>query len=108
MENFMQDFLQYALYAKLIIVGIYIIHTLRGPTIWDRMMGLNLIATKTIMIFIVFSSLEGITFLLDLAIMFALFGFLGTVFLCLFLAKHKLGRVRSTAKSTSVKEGSDA
>jgi len=100
MEEFFNDFLTYVLYAKLAIVFVYIIHTLRGPSIWDRLMGLNLISTKTIMIFILFASIEGITFLLDLAILFALFGFMGTVFLCVFLAKHKLGKVRGSRRKS--------
>jgi len=110
-EDFFQDFLTYVLYAKLAVMAIYLIHIIRGPSIWDRLMGLNLVATKTVMALILFASMQEIPFLLDLAILFALFGFMGTLFLCVFLSKHRLGKVRGEKKPQSKvdnTEGSDA
>ena len=90
----MEYFLNFVLWAMFAIMVIYIIHILRGPSVWDRLMGMNLVASKTIMIIVLFASIRDITFLLDLAILYALFGFIGTIFIALFLAKHRLGKIR--------------
>ena len=94
MDYFMENFLTYILWVKFFICGMYLLHTVRGPSIWDRLLGMNLIATKTIMIIALFASINGITFLLDFAIIYALFGFIGTIFIALFLSKYKLGKIR--------------
>jgi len=92
----MENFLTYALYTKLAIMVIYILHALRGPSVWDRLMGMNLVATKTIMVIVVFASINETAYLLDLAILFALFGFIGTIFIALFISKYRLGKMRQS------------
>ena len=106
MENFLTyDFLTYVLYVKFFIVAMYLLRAVRGPSIWDRLLGMNLIATKTIMIIAIIASINNITFLLDFAIIYALLGFIGTIFIALFLSKNKLGKVR---QETNEKKGGDA
>ena len=73
----------------------YIIRALIGPSVWDRLLGLNLVATKIIIIIIVFASMYETAFLLDFAIIYALSGFIGTIFITLFLSerhKRKVGK----------------
>ncbi|MCL2187888.1 MAG: monovalent cation/H+ antiporter complex subunit F [Defluviitaleaceae bacterium] len=80
-----------------ILVGLltlYIIRAVIGPTIWDRLLGLNLIASKVIILIIVVSSIYDMAYLLDFAIIYALSGFIGIIFLALFLSKSRLGRRR--------------
>jgi len=72
----------------------YIVRTLKGPTIWDRLLGLNLIASKVIVIIIVVSSMYELPFLLDFAIIYTLSGFVGVIFLALFFSKSRLERRR--------------
>jgi len=74
----------------------YIIRAVKGPSIWDRLVALNLISTKIIVIIIAFASMEGLAFLLDFAIIYALSGFIGTIFIALFLSERRLGKRRST------------
>jgi len=74
------------------LLAIYLIRVLKGPTIWDRLLGMNLISTKIIVVIIVFASLSGTTFLLDFAIVYSLMGFISTIFIALFLSERKLGR----------------
>jgi len=64
----------------------YFVRVIIGPSVWDRLLGLNLILSKTIIIIILFASIEERTFLLDFAIIYALSGFIGTIFLALFLS----------------------
>jgi len=60
-----------------------------GPSIWDRLLGLNLLTTKTIVIIIVFASISDVAFLMDFALVYALFGFIGTIFVALFLSERQ-------------------
>ena len=68
----------------------YIIRAVIGPSVWDRLLGMNLVATKIIVIIMVFASINDTAFLLDFAIIYALSGFIGTIFITLFLSeRHK-------------------
>ena len=68
----------------------YITRAVIGPSVWDRLLGMNLVATKIIVIIMVFASIHETTFLLDFAIIYALSGFIGTIFVTLFLFdRHK-------------------
>jgi multicomponent Na+:H+ antiporter subunit F len=70
------------------------VRAVKGPTVWDRLLGLNLISTKIIVIIIVMASIYEKTFLLDFAIIYALSGFISTIFLALFLSERRLGKRR--------------
>jgi len=73
------------------LIGFLIPYGLRvviGPSVWDRLLGLNLIACKIIIIITLFASISGLTFLLDVAIIYALSGFVGTIFIALFLSER--------------------
>jgi len=83
-----------ALGVVLAFVLLCILRALKGPSLWDRLLGLNLITTKVIIIIVLFSYLNGLPFLLDLAIIYALVGFIGTIFTALFL----MGRVKEAKK----------
>ena len=72
----------------------YIVRTLKGPTVWDRLLGLNLIASKVIVIIIVVSSMYDLPYMLDFAIIYTLSGFVGVIFLALFFSKSRLERRR--------------
>ena len=63
-----------------------------GPSIWDRLLGMNLISTKIIMIIIVFASINNTAYLLDFAIIYTLFGFIGVIFTALFFLEKSKGR----------------
>lgn len=73
----------------------YVIRVFIGPSVWDRILSMNLIATKIIVIIMVFASINETTFLLDFAIIYALSGFIGTIFITMFLSernKRKMSR----------------
>ncbi|MCL2405229.1 MAG: monovalent cation/H+ antiporter complex subunit F [Defluviitaleaceae bacterium] len=76
----------------------YLIRVIIGPSVWDRLLGMNLIMSKTILIIILFASIFETTFLLDFAIIYALSGFIGTIFLALFLSRRDLQKVRKGKK----------
>jgi multicomponent Na+:H+ antiporter subunit F len=80
-------------YYTLILFGLTlltiggIIRVIIGPTIWDRLLGLNLISSKIIMSIIVFALIIQRTFLLDIAIVYALLGFIGSVLIARFIER---------------------
>ncbi|MCL2592479.1 MAG: monovalent cation/H+ antiporter complex subunit F [Defluviitaleaceae bacterium] len=86
--------MELVLWAMIIFLACYIVRVVKGPTIWDRLLGMNLISAKIIMIIIIFASMNNTGYLLDFAIIYSLFGFIGTIFIALFLSKQKLGRRR--------------
>jgi len=76
------------------LVLLSIVRALKGPSIWDRLLGLNLITTKMLIIIVFFSYINELPYLLDLAIVYALIGFIGTIFTALFL----MDRVKEAKK----------
>jgi multicomponent Na+:H+ antiporter subunit F len=70
-----------------VMLVLYIIRAVIGPSVWDRLLAMNLINTKIIVIIIVISSYRELAFLMDFAIVYALSGFISTIFLALFLYK---------------------
>ena len=63
---------------------LYFVMAIRGPSIWNRLLGLNLVSTKIIVIVLIYASMQETTYLLDYAIIFALIGYLSTIFITLF------------------------
>ena len=68
-----------------VLLVLYVIRAVLGPSVWDRLMGFNLISTKIIVIIIAIASYRELAFLMDFAIIYTLTGFIGTIFLSLFL-----------------------
>lgn len=56
-----------------------------GPTLWDRLLGLNLVSSKLIMLLVLLASLKQETYMLDLSLTYALLGFIGMIFLSLYI-----------------------
>jgi multicomponent Na+:H+ antiporter subunit F len=82
------------LYALIAFIALILVRILKGPTVWDRLMGMNLVTTKVIAVIILFAYLNDTTYLLDFAIVYALMGFISTIFIALFLSEKKIGRRR--------------
>ena len=61
-------------------MGLALIRAVRGPTVYDRILAANAFTTKTIVMVITFGFVVGDPGLyLDIALMYALIGFIGTV-----------------------------
>ena len=65
--------------AILITMVLAIIRTLLGPTVYDRILAVNMFGTKTVLIIAVIAFLSGRTDLLDIALVYALINFIGIV-----------------------------
>lgn len=64
-----------------------LVRTLIGPTVWDRMLGLGLTTSKVTLAVMLASFIHEETYLLDLAMLFSMLGFLVTVLLARFVER---------------------
>ena len=72
---------------------LYLVLVIRGPSIWDRLLAMNLASGKIVLLVLVFASLTEISYLLDYAFIYVLSGFVGTIFITLFWSnKRRNGR----------------
>jgi multicomponent Na+:H+ antiporter subunit F len=75
----------------LTFLTVYIWRAYKGPSVWDRLLSLNLVSTKIFLIVILYASHTEMSFLLDIAIVCALLGFLSIVFISLFFSRRIKG-----------------
>jgi len=85
-------FTVFILWIMLAYLGLYIIRVVQGPSIWDRILGMNVVATKIIITIIIYASLNDTSFLLDFAVIYTLSGFIGTIYIALFFADRRKRR----------------
>ena len=79
------------LWVMLAYLVLYLVRVIIGPSIWDRLLGLSLISTKVLLIVVLYASLYDTAFLLDIAVISALLGFIGIIFTALFLLERIKG-----------------
>jgi multicomponent Na+:H+ antiporter subunit F len=72
----------------LLLVGA-MVRIVIGPTIWDRLLGFSLVSAKIVMGIIIFASFLQRTFLLDIAIVYSLLGFIGSVLIARYLEQRR-------------------
>ncbi|MCT4598549.1 MAG: monovalent cation/H+ antiporter complex subunit F [Vallitalea sp.] len=76
----------YYLFIFLILLSIIsIVIIIQGPTIWDRLLGLNLFSAKIILLILLYSILLDLPYLLDIALVYTLLGFIGVIFISRFV-----------------------
>jgi multicomponent Na+:H+ antiporter subunit F len=68
-----------AAFAIMITMGLAITRVLLGPTVYDRIMAVNMFGTKTVLIIAVIAFITDRHDLLDIAVVYALINFIGIV-----------------------------
>jgi multicomponent Na+:H+ antiporter subunit F len=68
-----------ALLAVLAAMGLVLARALLGPTIYDRILALNSFGTKTVLLIALYGFLTGRPDFLDIALVYALINFAGTI-----------------------------
>lgn len=58
-----------------------------GPTVWDRLLGFNLITTKIVIGIVLFALITETPYLLDVALVYSLVGFVATVLIARFIER---------------------
>jgi len=81
----------YLLWVMLAYLALCIIRIIKGTSIWDKLLGLNIIYTKVIIIIVIFASFHGKAYYLDFAIVCILLAFISTFFTTRFLLGREKG-----------------
>jgi multicomponent Na+:H+ antiporter subunit F len=77
--------------AVLITMFMAIVRALAGPTVFDRILAVNMFGTKTVLLIAVLGFLTGRPDFLDIALVYALINFIGTIAVLKFLKFGDLG-----------------
>lgn len=59
-----------------------------GPTIWDRLLGFSLFSSKIIVAAILIGQVINRTFMIDVAIIYGILGFVGTILIARFIERR--------------------
>lgn len=65
--------------AILVTMALALVRALLGPTVYDRVLAVNMFGTKTVLLLSVIAFLYGRTDFLDLALAYALINFIGVL-----------------------------
>lgn len=65
--------------ALLAVMAVALARALMGPKVYDRILAVNMIGTKTVLLIAVYGFLSGRPDFLDLSIFYALINFIGVV-----------------------------
>lgn len=80
--------------AILITMVLAIIRAFTGPTVYDRILAVNMFGTKTVLIIAVLGFLTGRPDFLDIALVYALINFIGVIAVLKFIRYGDLGWAR--------------
>ena len=92
--------LEFVTIAVLLTMGLALIRALRGPTVFDRILAVSMVTTKTTLLIAVVGFLFGRPDFLDIALLYALINFVGVV------AVLKFARYGTLAVSGNASDGS--
>ena len=78
--------------AILVTMGLALIRAVKGPSIYDRILAVNMFGTKTVLIIAVLGFLMGRPDFMDIALVYALINFVGTIAVLKVFKYGDLGR----------------
>jgi len=85
--------------AILITMILALVRAVRGPSIYDRILAVNMFGTKTVLVIAVLGFLMGRPEFLDIALAYALINFVGTVAVLKVFKYGDLGRAGGRPKN---------
>jgi multicomponent Na+:H+ antiporter subunit F len=65
--------------AILVAIGLALIHAFRGPTLYDRILAVNMVGTQIVLMVAVLGFLTGRPEFLDIALVYVLISFVSTL-----------------------------
>ena len=77
--------------AILVTMGLALARALLGPTVYDRVLAVNMFGTKTVLLIAVLGFMAGRPDFLDISLVYALINFIGTIAVLKFLKFGDLG-----------------
>ncbi|MCG2588303.1 MAG: pH regulation protein F [Bacteroidetes bacterium] len=76
-----------------IIIAVPLVRVLKGPTVFDRLLATNAIATKTIVLICIIGYLYGrIDMFIDITLAYAILGFVGSLVIAKYVISSKVVR----------------
>jgi len=84
--------------ATLITMALALTRALLGPTVYDRVLAVNMFGTKTVLLFSVIAFLAGRPDFLDLALAYALINFIGVLAVLEFFRSRAARRAEEARK----------
>ncbi len=85
----MNVFCLFVLITITLLIGVYLYRVLRGPTVFDRVLGLNGISTKAIILLVVMGSFYGrVDMFVDISTGYALLNLLGSLAIAKYLEER--------------------
>ncbi|MCC5905419.1 MAG: pH regulation protein F [Balneolaceae bacterium] len=87
----MESFFLYSAVVLTIIIAVPLYRVLNGPTLYDRILATNAIATKTIVLITLIGFLFGkIEMFIDITLAYAILGFIGSLIIAKYLSSSKM------------------
>ena len=88
-EHAVEVFFPFVLIAITLLIGVYLYRVLRGPTVYDRVLGLNGISTKAIILLVVIGTVyERVEMFVDIATGYALVNLVGSLAIAKYLEER--------------------
>lgn len=89
----MHTFFLYSAIALAIIIAVPLVRVLKGPSVFDRLLATNAIATKTIVLICIIGILyERIDMFIDITLAYAILGFIGSLVIAKYVISAKVVR----------------
>ena len=89
MESFQAAFIPGVVLGLALLSAAYLYRVLRGPTVFDRVLGLNGISTKVILLLLVIGTAnERVEMFVDIALGFALLNLVGSLAIAKYLERQ--------------------
>lgn len=86
----MESFFLYSAVFLTIIIAIPLVRVVKGPTLFDRLLASNAIATKTIVLICLIGYIfDRIDMFLDITLAYAILGFIGSLVIAKFVSDSK-------------------
>jgi len=86
----MTDLLNILLYTQIALSGVCLYRIIRGPSVPDRMVGIDIFGILVVGICAIISIQAGKSFILDIGIAWIILSFIGTLTLAKYLSGKKL------------------
>lgn len=87
----MESFFLYSAVILAIIIAVPLIRVVKGPTLFDRLLATNAIATKTIVLICLIGYIFGrIDMFLDITLAYAILGFIGSLVIAKYLSTFQV------------------
>lgn len=87
----MASFFLYSSVVLTIIIALPLIRVVKGPTVFDRIVGANVIATKTIVLICLIGFMFGrMDMFIDITLAYAILGFIGSIVIAKYVSSNKI------------------